>query len=258
MPSLTIKNPQTVLKEQLSQEQLLLQLKNLRQELEELNQEKSDLEILLETTTEHADLVESELQKEICDRARAEAALQKANQELERLTFLDSLTQVANRRRFDDYLHQQWQHSRQENASLSIILCDIDYFKIYNDTYGHQNGDSCLRQVALAIAHTLKRPSDLVARYGGEEFAIILPNTDPQKAVEIAKRIRLNVNSLKISHAHSSVSDYITLSLGVFSMVPTQEGSPDLLVALADKALYEAKEQGRDRVVLKSFELLEL
>jgi diguanylate cyclase (GGDEF)-like protein/PAS domain S-box-containing protein len=243
-------NPKAALEEQLSKENLLAHIENLLQDLEELKQEKSDLEIMLETATEHADLVESELQKEISDRQKVESALQKVNQKLERLTIIDSLTQVANRRRFDEYLHQQWQKLGQENAPLSLVLCDIDYFKIYNDTYGHQIGDQCLRQVALAISHTLKRSSDLAARYGGEEFAVILPGTSAEAAVQIAETIRSKVKNLKIAHARSSVGQYVTMSLGVFSMIPTQEGTPDLLVALADKALYEAKAQGRDRAVL--------
>ena len=238
------------LEEQILKEQLLLHIEHLRQELEDLKQEKTDLEIMLETTTEHADLVESQLHTEIIERQKAEVALYKANQELEKLSVLDSLTQVANRRRFDDYLLQQWQRARQENAPISLIMCDIDHFKLYNDTYGHPIGDYCLQQVALTIDCALERPSDLIARYGGEEFAIILPNTDADRAMKIAEKIRLSVKNLKIAHHKSSVDEYVTLSLGVFSMTPTPEGSPELLIVLTDKALYEAKAQGRDRAIM--------
>jgi diguanylate cyclase (GGDEF)-like protein len=243
-------NPQTILKEQKAKEELLLNIENLQQEVEELTQEKLDLEIMLQTATEHADLVESQLQQEIKDRQKIEAALHLANQELERLTILDSLTQVANRRRFDDYLLQEWQRLRQEKAPMSLILCDVDYFKSYNDAYGHLIGDHCLQQIALAIENALGDPIHLVARYGGEEFALILPNADAEKAMQVAETIRLQVKSLKIAHHKSLICEYVTLSLGVFSMIPTPEGSPELLIAIADKALYEAKAQGRDRAVL--------
>ncbi|GAB4237160.1 MAG: hypothetical protein Kow0049_22730 [Stanieria sp.] len=237
------------LEEQIAKEQMHLQIEYLRQELEELRQEKADLEIMLETATEHADLVELQLHKEISDRQKIEAALHQANQELERLTILDSLTQVANRRRFDEYLLQQWQILRKDHSPLSLILCDVDYFKLYNDTYGHPIGDHCLQQVALAIEAAMEDDHDLVARYGGEEFAIILPNTNGEKALEIADKIRSKVKNLKIAHHKSLVCEYVTMSLGVFSMIPTPEGSPELLIAFADKALYEAKAQGRDRAM---------
>jgi diguanylate cyclase (GGDEF)-like protein len=243
-------NSQTILKEQKAKEELLLNIENLQQEIEELTQEKLDLEIMLQTATEHADLVESQLQQEIKDRQKIEAALHLANQELERLTILDSLTQVANRRRFDDYLLQEWQELRQEKLPMSLILCDVDYFKTYNDAYGHLIGDHCLQQIALAIENALEDPTHLVARYGGEEFALILPNADAEKAMQVAETIRLQVKNLKIAHHKSLICEYVTLSLGVFSMIPTPEGTPELLIAIADKALYEAKAQGRDRAVL--------
>jgi diguanylate cyclase (GGDEF)-like protein len=247
--NVTSNNGNVILEERIDREHLLLHIEHLRQELEELKQEKADLEIMLETATEHADLVESQLQKEIRDRKKVEAALQQANQELERLSVLDSLTQVANRRRFDDYLLQEWQRLRKEKAPLSLILCDVDYFKIYNDTYGHPIGDHCLQQVALAIESALEHPSDLVARYGGEEFALILPNTDAARAMQIAEKIRIKIKNLQILHHRSPVDEHVTMSLGVFGMVPTPEGSPELLITLADKALYQAKAQGRDRAV---------
>nr|MDJ0595084.1 EAL domain-containing protein [Pleurocapsa sp. MO_226.B13] len=240
----------SLLDEQIAKEKLIFQIEQLRQELEELKLEKADLEILLDTTTEHADLVESQLHNEICDRQKAQAALSLANRELEKLSVLDSLTQVANRRRFDDYLLQEWQKLKQEQAPIALILCDIDYFKLYNDTYGHPIGDYCLQQVALAIECVIESTPGLVARYGGEEFGIILPHIDAPQAFKIAQKIAVNVNQLHITHQKSLVSKYVTISLGVHSLIPNSESTPELLIALADKALYEAKERGRNRAFL--------
>jgi diguanylate cyclase (GGDEF)-like protein len=240
----------SLLEEQISKEKLLSHIENLRRELEDLKQEKIDLEIMLETTTEHADLVELQLHQEIDDREKAEAALHLANQELEKLSAIDSLTQVANRRRFDDYLLQEWQKLRLQQGYLALILCDIDYFKLYNDNYGHPIGDYCLQQVALEIECVVQKHSGLVARYGGEEFGVILPNKDGATALQIADKIRLAVTNLKIDHQKSVVDRYVTLSLGVYSIIPDANTSPDLLIAWADKALYEAKGKGRNRAHL--------
>ncbi|MEW5857302.1 MAG: diguanylate cyclase [Cyanobacteriota bacterium] len=174
--------------------------------------------------------------------------LEEANRELQRIASLDGLTHVANRRRFDEYLAQEWRRLAREQGPISLIFCDIDCFKIYNDTYGHQAGDSCLRQVAGAIRLMLKRSTDLVSRYGGEEFALILPNTPSAGAGYIAESIRSMVKSLEIVHVHSPVSPYVTLSLGVASMVPSLTSSPAALITAADEALYQAKKEGRDRV----------
>ncbi|MEN9264285.1 MAG: diguanylate cyclase, partial [Gloeomargarita sp. GMQP_bins_44] len=154
-----------------------------------------------------------------------------------------------NRRRFDEYLAQQWQQLAAEGASLSLILADIDFFKRYNDTYGHLAGDDCLRRVAQTIVQVVNRPDDLVARYGGEEFAVILPRTILSGAVMVAERIRAAVEQLRIPHPCSTVHDWVTLSLGVTTMVPTTLNSPAELVAAADHALYQAKQQGRNCVV---------
>ncbi|MDX2216152.1 MAG: diguanylate cyclase [Oculatellaceae cyanobacterium bins.114] len=172
--------------------------------------------------------------------------LQASNQELQRLALMDSLTQVANRRCFDAYLEQEWHRLKREQVPLSLLLCDIDYFKNYNDYYGHQAGDMCLQQIALAIAQTAKRPADFVARYGGEEFAIILPNTDIEGAVCMAKQIRGAIAQLAISHASSIVSQQVTISLGISSTVPSIQHTPQTLFANADQALYKAKTQGRN------------
>lgn len=245
-----INSHQRSLEERITREQFLIHIERLQQELEELKQEKNDLEILLETTTEHSDMVELELQKEISDRLLVEANLQKVNQELESLSCIDSLTGVANRRRFDRSLEQEWQRMMREQQPLSLIFCDVDHFKKYNDRYGHQAGDRCLQQVAKAIQASLLRAGDLAVRYGGEEFAVILPNTDAGGAIEVAKRIKSQLANLQIVQDNLSLGKYVTASLGVASLIPTSQNEPEFLIAQADKALYQAKEQGRDRFVV--------
>ncbi|HEY9695598.1 MAG TPA: diguanylate cyclase [Oculatellaceae cyanobacterium] len=174
--------------------------------------------------------------------------LESANIELQRLANLDGLTQLANRRYFDEYLNSEWKRLAREEAPLSLILCDIDFFKTYNDTYGHLAGDKCLIEVANAIRNATKRPADLVARYGGEEFAVILPNTDASGAMHLAELIRKLVKKLKISYLNSSETLGVTLSLGVASTIPNHQSEPVGLIRDADIALYQAKESGRDRV----------
>ncbi|MBD2742813.1 PleD family two-component system response regulator [Coleofasciculus sp. FACHB-1120] len=197
------------------------------------------------------------LQQEIQERKRAESALVEANLKLQRLASLDSLTGVANRRQFNESLNKEWQRMAREQFPLSLILGDIDYFKKYNDTYGHLAGDFCLQQVAQAISRAIRRPADILARYGGEEFAVILPNTKAEGALKVAEAVRHEVLNLKIAHAQSAVNKYVTLSLGVFTLVPQYNSDPSTLIAAADKALYEAKEQGRNRSSFKTFESLD-
>lgn len=181
--------------------------------------------------------------------AQLSRELEQANQELKRLASEDSLTQLANRRQFDTYLSQEWKRMTRDKTPLSLIMCDIDFFKAYNDTFGHQAGDRCLQQVAKAISLAVKRPADLVARYGGEEFAVILPNTDTEGALQVANEIRVNIRALEISH-YTKASSYITLSFGIASAIPTPTTFPDILITNADKALYTAKAEGHDRVSL--------
>lgn len=184
--------------------------------------------------------------------------LENANRELQRLATLDGLTGLANRRCFDRVLDYEWRCGIREAwqspnpPQLSLILGDVDFFKNYNDTYGHQAGDSCLQQIARAMSRVAKRPPDLVARYGGEEFAVILPRTNVRGAIHVAQMIRSEVRKSAIAHACSQVSEHVTLSLGVASTVPSRETNLEMLIAAADAALYEAKKQGRDRVVCNS------
>ena len=172
--------------------------------------------------------------------------LEIANRELHRLATLDGLTGVANRRRFDEYLDAEWRHLAREKLPLSLILCDIDFFKRYNDTYGHQAGDACLRRVADALRYCAKRSVDLVARYGGEEFAVIMPNTTLMGASQVAEEIWAVVNALEIEHTQSAVSDRVTISSGIACINPALNMSPTVLIAAADAALYKAKAAGRN------------
>ena len=187
------------------------------------------------------------LEKKIAERT---SALEIANLQLYRLATMDGLTQVANRRCFDEYWLQQWNLLQQEKQPLSLILMDVDYFKNYNDHYGHLAGDECLRQIAKGISKLLMRPQDLVARYGGEEFVVILPHTLIEGAKKVAKGIISNIHDLNLSHARSQVSDRITLSIGVACVVPNSALTWESPISLADKALYQAKQKGRNRIVL--------
>ena len=173
-----------------------------------------------------------------------------AEEELKRLSYLDGLTGVANRRRFDEALGLEWKRMTRDAEPLSLIMCDIDFFKAYNDTYGHQAGDDSLRQVANTLNSVPERPGDLVARYGGEEFAVILPGTDSQGAKTLAEKMRVCVESLGIIHVSSQVCEVLTISLGVATTIPTRGSLPDELISAADQALYKAKKDGRNRVNL--------
>lgn len=171
-----------------------------------------------------------------------------ANLELQKLSSLDGLTGVPNRRRFDELLRQEWHRGMRHCSSLSLIMLDIDYFKKFNDTYGHQRGDECLKMVASSLDQAISRETDLVARYGGEEFAVILPETGMKGAEAVAENMRSCVEELAITHEASEIHKYVTISLGVASTVPEREFNIENLIFAADKALYKAKEEGRNRV----------
>lgn len=182
---------------------------------------------------------------DITARKQNAEALQQQNQELTALARVDALTQIANRRAFDEFLKKAW--TSRDQAPLTLILCDIDYFKLYNDTYGHPAGDACLRRVAQALQKAVKRQPDLVARYGGEEFAVVLPNTTLAGAQHVAQTIKNAVCELEIEHCLSTISNYVTVSLGIATVASIVRGSSQLLITAADQGLYQAKSEGRDR-----------
>lgn len=173
--------------------------------------------------------------------------LHEKNNLLRRLSLVDGLTGVANRRAFDEFVDRAWRQVRREQAPLSLLLMDVDYFKPFNDHYGHQAGDACLTRVAGALAAVVRRPGDLVARYGGEEFAIVLTGTDAGGAAAVAEAARASVAALGLSHVASSVSSHVTVSIGAATMRGGSE-TVAALIAAADRALYAAKRAGRNRV----------
>ena len=175
--------------------------------------------------------------------------LEQANRELQQLATTDDLTGVGNRRQFEQVFNQEWQRLSREQKPLSLIMCDIDCFKAYNDTYGHPAGDRCIQSVSQVLEQATQRSTDLVTRYGGEEFTIILPNNDASGALQVARRIRHYLAALKLPHQSSPVSEWITLSIGVATKIPNPKETPVTLVQTADDALYQAKAEGRDRLV---------
>lgn len=271
--------------------QLMQQIQHLREEVERLKREREDLYIALSTTAEHGDCIEAQLHEanqqlkvEVEVRRRTQMTLQtlieaiskrKADleivvqtimehgdimdtqwalklSEMNKIASIDGLTQIPNRRRFDEHLEHQWKQMIRERSPICLILFDIDHFKQFNDTYGHLAGDDCLKQVAQVLEGCVQRPSDLIARYGGEEFAAILPQTTIAGAIEVAQRVQTEIANLKIFHEKSSVSDYLTLSIGIAGSIPTSTQSFSKLLDEADQYLYLAKQQGRDRITFSS------
>lgn len=174
--------------------------------------------------------------------------LEETNKTLQRLAAQDGLTGVANRRYFDEFFDLEWRRDIRDGTPISLILIDIDFFKAYNDTCGHQMGDECLKRVANELSSVLNRSGDFVARYGGEEFVVVLPNVNSQGAYAVAERLRSAIEALGIQHSQSKVSKHVTLSLGVATTVPKRDSDPATLIAAADQALYQAKQEGRNRV----------
>lgn len=175
------------------------------------------------------------------------------NQILTKMSLLDSLTAIPNRRCFDENLQQEWKRAYRNGGEVALILCDVDFFKQYNDSYGHQRGDQCLQMVAQVLKNSVKRPGDLVARYGGEEFAIILPQTTAQQAAKICRTIEKALSELAIEHSKSKAAGHVTLSMGVASLEPSKaQVKPEDLLYLADMALYEAKQNGRHQFRISS------
>jgi diguanylate cyclase (GGDEF)-like protein len=207
----------------------------LRLLLDNAHREKNDLELLLEMTTVHSDSVEEWLYEKAIELAQDAKT--------------DGLTQIANRREFDTRLGIEWHRALREESHIALILCDVDHFKAFNDTYGHPAGDACLRHVAKAINSVIRRPADLAARYGGEEFAIILPGTDAKGAIHVAQLMGQAVAQGQIPHANSSAAAFVTISLGVCAVQPLAGMDPLQLIEASDHGLYLAKHQGRNRSV---------
>lgn len=180
-------------------------------------------------------------------RVRTHLLLKAQSDLLRQLVYLDGLTEVHNRRYFDERLHHEWMLAYRHQTSLSLIMIDIDFFKKYNDLYGHLAGDDCLRRVAKAIHHVLKRPTDLVARYGGEEFVCLLPDTEFLGAMTVAESIRLQITELALSHADSSISPFISISLGVCCRRAEDPDLPTDFLLQADSQLYQAKKHGKNQ-----------
>ena len=178
--------------------------------------------------------------------------LKSLNQELILLSSTDALTQVANRRYFDERLEKEWRRIVREKGELAIVMIDVDHFKLYNDSLGHQQGDICLRKVALCIRDSLRRPADIVARYGGEEFILLLPNTTREGAVRVAEMVRENVINLDLPHPSSETLEMITVSIGIGFTQPEEDSLRRDIIAAADKALYQSKTSGRNKVSLKA------
>ncbi|MBT6716807.1 MAG: diguanylate cyclase [Nitrospina sp.] len=179
-----------------------------------------------------------------------QARLIGAVEELKELATRDALTGIANRRFFDEYLEKEWKRAQRDKYPFSLVMIDLDFFKVYNDTYGHQKGDVCLKEVATAIDETMKRPADMAARYGGEEFALILPETSPEGAMGLAEKLRKSIFDLNLEHKNSSVDNRVTVSMGVATLKVDKESNYSDLITKADKALYAAKNDGRNRVTL--------
>jgi diguanylate cyclase (GGDEF)-like protein/PAS domain S-box-containing protein len=170
--------------------------------------------------------------------------------ELRSQTFSDGLTGIANRRAFDVAMEKEIRRAKRAHSPLSLLMLDIDYFKAYNDHYGHQQGDACLVRVAAELASMLQRPLDLIARYGGEEFAVVLPEMDEEHSRAMGEAMRTRVESLQLTHMHAGEKQHVTISVGVATLTTTQAADIHALIGAADRALYEAKRQGRNRVCI--------
>jgi diguanylate cyclase (GGDEF)-like protein len=199
--------------------------------------------------TAELDRFTATLGEEIHERAKAEKALQTANLKLQEQSLTDGMTGIANFHKFDEHLRQIWQQMARARSPVSLILCDIDFFRQFNHTYGHHAGDHCLQEIARAIEKTLCRTGDLVARYSGEEFAVLLPATDAQGARQVAEKIQQGIADLAIPHAGSLTGPCVGFSIGLASILPKRGSMPGTLLKAADQALFRAKHGGRNRIV---------
>jgi diguanylate cyclase (GGDEF)-like protein len=212
---------------------MIRKIEILEKELTSKNEELTQINLLLNV--------------EVGIRKNIESELKAANRELKHISTIDQLTKLSNRRQFDIVFEREWQIHLREKRHLAVLMCDIDFFKMYNDRYGHPKGDHCLSAVASIIRNECHRPSDFAARYGGEEFVIILPETDTAGASAMADNICKAVAAKKINHSASPIEHHVTVSIGAASMIPYSEASRDVLLKKADDALYHAKKSGRNR-----------
>ncbi|MEA5622720.1 diguanylate cyclase domain-containing protein [Nostoc sp. UHCC 0251] len=217
---------------------------NSKDEIGQLAKSFNSMALQLQTSLE---TLEQRVQQRTAELIIAKEKAEDANQKLEKLVNLDGLTQVANRRCFDERMQAEWERLTREQQPLSLILFDVDKFKLYNDYYGHLRGDDCLIRIAQTVQQIVHRPADLVARYGGEEFSVLLPNTDLVGAIKVAQRIQKAIHDRAIPHTQSDIKNIVTVSLGIACVMPTCDIQPDTLIASADKAMYNAKQKGRDR-----------
>ncbi len=190
--------------------------------------------------------------KDISRRKLYEKNLQKANKQLEKLVNIDGLTQIANRLFFDKTLQKEWRRMQRNQEPISLIMIDIDFFKLYNDNYGHAQGDECLKQIADIINSCMRRSHDLAARYGGEEFVCLLPETGRQGAAVVADTVLNAIRDSIIIHEYSKVANYITVSMGCFCMVPNYKDQAKTLIVEADSLLYKSKQSGRNKVTINN------
>ncbi len=219
--------------------------------------EKEELLATLESEKQQAIVANKNLTEELKRKIQTEATLlnekkiaEDISNELRTLSTQDALTGINNRRRFDEALYDEWYRAARLSTPLSLIICDIDKFKEYNDTYGHLEGDKCLTRIAHLIEDSARRAGDMAARFGGEEFVIILPDTESSNAQDIAEQTRRAIMDLELPHESSSITNIITVSFGVFTTLPEKDLPPETMIEFADKALYQAKEEGRNKVVL--------
>ncbi|MBV8500511.1 MAG: diguanylate cyclase [Paucibacter sp.] len=237
----------------------LLQMVMEREERELLDQQREfpvlhksgrelTVQLALAEVRTHGDRLFVAVLTDITERKRFELELQHANEQLLRLSTTDALTELANRRLLMQRLEDEWRRALRSKEPMSLLLMDVDHFKLYNDHYGHPAGDECLRQVARLLLASAARPSDLAARYGGEEFVLLLPQTDREGALAVAQRVMQSVREADIRHENSPIADHVTLSMGLISVQADSGSSPAQWLAQADLALYQAKAQGRNRI----------
>ncbi|WP_020589204.1 diguanylate cyclase [Desulfobacter curvatus] len=223
---------------------LEMRIQELQQANEKIDEYSKTLKLRVEERTEELRRKNKALTLEIEKKEEIQKALEMANEKLILISNQDGLTGLANRRRFDDYLNREWSAHKRIKKEFALILCDVDHFKYYNDTYGHRAGDDCLKRIARALGGCMRRPRDMAARYGGEEFAAILPETGLDGALQMAENIRSRVEALNILHESSKICDHVTISLGVSVVTPTLDLTEKDLIEMADLSLYEAKETG--------------